>query len=155
MSRKLLTFIMVLGALVMASAPAKAQMTDDAVIEYVKDGMATGKSQKEMAKELASRGVTKEQAERIKANYEQEQASQVKASKVAGEQERQRRTNEGVLETQAGDIDAVSLEVSAPGERNVYGRNIFTTSNLNFAPSANLPTPVNYVLGPGDEVIIL
>ena len=146
--------ILMICALALAVLPARAQMSDDAVIEYVKHGMAKGRSQKEMAEELVSRGVTKEQAERIKARYEQEQASQVKASKVAGEQERQRRDNEGALETQAGDIDAVSLEVSAPGEKSVYGRNIFTTSNLSFAPSANLPTPVNYVLGPGDEVII-
>ena len=50
-------------------------MSDDAVIAYVKDGMATGKSQNAMAKELAARGVTQAQAERIKAKYEQETAS--------------------------------------------------------------------------------
>ena len=154
MLKKLFTITVMTLALVAFSVPARAQMSDDAVIEYVKHGMAKGRSQKEMAEELVSRGVTKDQAERIKARYEQEQASQVQASKVAGEQERQRRGNEGALETKAGDIDAVSLEVSAPGEKTVYGRGIFTTKNLSFAPSANLPTPVNYVLGPGDEVII-
>ena len=141
-------------ALVAASVSARAQMSDDAVVAYVKDGMATGKSQKDMAKELAARGVTQAQAERIKAKYEQEQASQSTASKVAGVQERQRRMNDGALETEAGDIDAVSVEVAAPGAKNVFGRDIFRNGNLTFAPSANLPTPVNYVLGPGDEVII-
>ena len=154
MFKKLFTITVMTLALVAFSVPARAQMSDDAVIEYVKHGMAKGSSQKEMAEELVKRGVTKDQAERIKARYEQEQASQVQASKVAGEQERQRRGNEGALESKAGDIDAVSLEVSAPGEKTVYGRSIFTSKNLTFAPSANLPTPVNYVLGPGDEVII-
>ena len=129
-------------------------MSDDAVIAYVKDGAATGKSQTDMAKELAARGVTKEQAERIKAKYEQEQASQTEASKVAGVQEYQRRVNDGALETEAGDIDAVSTELGQNGAQTVFGRNIFTSRNLTFAPSANLPTPTNYVLGPGDEVII-
>ena len=152
MLKKSLTVI--LTALVLASVPARAQMSDDAVIEYVKNGMASGKSQKDMAEELVSRGVTKAQAERIKAKYEQEQASHAQASKVAGVQERQRRINEGALSTDAGDADAVSVEVAAPGAKNVFGRNIFTTGGLTFAPSANLPTPVNYVLGPGDEVII-
>lgn len=138
----------------MVSTPARAQMSDDAVIAYVKDGMATGKSQKDMAKELAARGVTQAQAERIKAKYEQEQASQSTASKVAGVQERQRRLNEGTLETEAGDVDAVSAEIAAPGAKNVFGRGIFRQGGLTFAPSSNLPTPVNYVLGPGDEVII-
>ena len=136
------------------ATPAKAQMSDDAVISYVESGIAAGKSQKDLAKELAARGVTKEQAERIKTRYEQSQASQETAAKVAGVQERQRRISDGPLETEAGDIDAVSVELAAPGAKNVFGRNIFRRGNLTFAPSANLPTPVNYVLGPGDEVII-
>ena len=154
MLKKLTTLFFVSCALAFASVPAGAQMSDDAVIAYVKDGMATGKSQKDMAKELAARGVTQAQAERIKAKYEEEQASQTEAARVAGVQERQRRVNDGALSTDAGDIDAVSMEIANPGAKSVFGRNIFTTGGLTFAPSANLPTPVNYVLGPGDEVII-
>lgn len=149
---KKLTILMC--ALALFSQPARAQMSDDAVIEYVKSGSAAGKSQTDMAKELAARGVTKAQAERIKAKYEQQQASQNEAAKVAGVQEYQRRTNDAALETEAGDIDAVSVELGQNGAKAVFGRNIFTSRNLTFAPSANLPTPVNYVLGPGDEVII-
>ena len=84
MIRKLL--ILTACALALASQPAWAQMSDDAVVAYVKEGMASGKSQNDMARELASRGVTKAQAERIKAKYEQEQASQTAAAKVAGVQ---------------------------------------------------------------------
>lgn len=152
--RKLLLILPFVFAFTLLSVPVKAQMSDDAVISYVKDGMATGKSQTDMAKELAARGVTKEQAERIKARYEQEQASQNEASKVAGVQERQRRLNDGALETEAGDMDAVSIELGERGQKSVFGRDIFTDRNLTFAPSSNLPTPTNYRLGPGDEVII-
>ena len=151
---KRLTTFFVVCALAMVAMPARAQMSDDAVIAYVKDGMATGKAQKDMAKELAARGVTQAQAERIKAKYEQEQASQSKATRVAGVQERQRRINDGALSTDAGDADAVAVEIAAPGAKNVFGRGIFRQGGLTFAPSSNLPTPVNYVLGPGDEVII-
>lgn len=154
MLRKLTTIVLLSCALAAFSVPAKAQMSDDAVIAYVKDGMASGKSQTDMARELAARGVTQAQAERIKAAYDQTQASQTTASKVAGVQERQRRTNDGALETTTADMDAVATEIAAPGAKTVYGRNIFTTGGLTFAPSANLPTPLNYVLGPGDEVII-
>lgn len=154
MIRRITTLIFVVCALAMASVPARAQMSDDAVVEYVKNGMANGKSQNDMAKELLARGVTQAQAERIKAKYEQEQASQTAAARVAGVQERQRRVNDGPLETEAGDMDAVSMEVAAPGAKTVFGRDIFRNGNLTFAPSSNLPTPVNYVLGPGDEVII-
>lgn len=36
----------------------------------------------------------------------------------------------------------------------IYGHNIFLNKKLSFAPSASMPTPVNYVLGAGDEVIV-
>ena len=152
--RTIITLFIATFALALLCQPAGAQMSDDAVISYVKSGMASGKSQTDMAKELAARGVTKAQAERIKAKYEEEQASQNEAARVAGVQEYQRRVNDGALESTAGDIDAVSTELGENGAKRVYGRDIFTSRNLTFAPSSNLPTPSNYVLGPGDEVII-
>lgn len=39
-------------------------------------------------------------------------------------------------------------------ENQVFGRNIFNSEELTFEPSMNLPTPANYKLGPGDELII-
>ena len=41
-------------------------MSDQQVLEYVKQGMAEGKDQRQLATELARRGVTREQAERVK-----------------------------------------------------------------------------------------
>ena len=43
-------------------------MSDSQVLEYVKDGIRQGKEQKQLASELARRGVTKEQATRVKYN---------------------------------------------------------------------------------------
>mgnify|MGYP006391023621 FL=1 len=39
-------------------------------------------------------------------------------------------------------------------ESEVFGRNIFNNANLTFEPNQNMPTPANYRLGPGDNVII-
>lgn len=47
------------------------------------------------------------------------------------------------------DNTVVADEVSG-----IYGHDIFKTTNLNFVPSYNLPTPDDYILAPGDEVII-
>lgn len=160
MTKKLLIIITMAFAFALAAVPAKAQMSDDAVIAYVKDGMATGKSQNDMIKELAAAGVTKEQAERIKQSMEKDQTGQTDAVKVAGAQERQRRVNQGVLETEAGSMDVIAADIAEQnGEeeesaKDIFGQTIFTNRNLTFAPSANLPTPINYRLGPGDEVII-
>ncbi len=37
---------------------------------------------------------------------------------------------------------------------NIFGHGIFKSPNLNFVPSYNIPTPKNYVLGAGDELVI-
>ena len=42
---------------------------------------------------------------------------------------------------------------AAPDRSNIYGRNIFS-GGLSFEPNLNIATPDNYMLGPGDEVII-
>ena len=36
----------------------------------------------------------------------------------------------------------------------IYGHNLFKNKNLNFIPSYNIPTPSNYKLSAGDEVVI-
>lgn len=41
-----------------------------------------------------------------------------------------------------------------PKKKEIYGHNIFKNKDLTFEPSANIATPQNYRLGPGDEVII-
>ena len=160
MIRKLLPAFLTVSAMFFFSLSAQAQMSDDAVVSYVKEGMAAGKSQQEMIAELAKRGVTREQAERLKARFEQDQV-QTEAVTTAGAQERSRRATDAESEMVSGDIDMVITEAVDPAEapeeeaaRLVYGRNVFSTRNLTFAPSDNMATPENYTLGPGDEVII-
>ena len=55
---------------------------DFEVLEYVKDGIRQGKEQKQLASELARKGVTKEQAMRVKQLYEQQ--NNVNTSKSTG-----------------------------------------------------------------------
>ena len=134
-------------------------MSDNQVVEYVKSATAAGKSQKQIMTELAARGVTRAQAERIKKRYEEQQASEQTMGAIA--KNRMRHTENVTREVSEGDMDLIAAEMSDPTEhstavaaRLVFGRNIFNSKNLTFAPSQNLPTPVNYQLAAGDEVII-
>lgn len=141
----------------MACSPllmAQSSMTDQQVLEYVKQGMSEGKDQRQMATELARRGVTREQAERVKKLYEQEQG--VSTSKMSGTELNEARLREATQEESTTSV----LENPQPDSREltqenqVFGRNIFNTRNLTFEPSVNIATPPNYRLGPGDEVVI-
>ena len=153
MIKRLATIFIAIAAFASFSTPAKAQMSDDAVIAYVKQGVAAGKSQDAMIQELALRGVTREQAERLKERMQKEQAG-TSAVRTAGAQERARRTDDAVLGTDQAEAEIILSEVEETSGPQVFGRNIFTNRNLTFTPSANLPTPAEYKLGPGDEVII-
>lgn len=48
--------------------------------------------------------------------------------------------------------DTVSV-VDGQNER-IFGHNIFQSPGLNFMPSYNIPTPADYRLAPGDEIVI-
>lgn len=138
--------------------PAAAQMTDDAVIEYVKDGLANGKSQNDLLKELVASGVTKEQALRIKKAMETENAGMGGIMGRTTQQERRRRNAPGAIQYSAvdvqEDVDTEVQEVENASEKVIFGHNIFSNRKLTFAPSLNIPTPENYRLGAGDEIII-
>lgn len=134
-------------------------LSDDQVVEYVKNATEAGKSQKQIMTELAAKGVTRAQAERIKKRYEEQQASEQTMGAVA--KNRQRHAGDVTTEISEGNMDLIAAELSNPTEQTtataatlVFGRNIFNSRNLTFAPSQNLPTPVNYKLAAGDEVII-
>lgn len=63
----------------------------------------------------------------------------------------------GLLEARRGELDTmsnVSLSQRSDGARRIYGHDLFTNKALTFEPNLNIATPDNYVLGPGDEVII-
>lgn len=130
-------------------------MSDNQVVEYVKTATAAGKSQKQIMTELAARGVTRAQAERIKARYEEQQTSEQSMDAVA--KNRQRRVSQDMKKSAEDEMDLLFAQMKLLNdaeERVVYGRNIFNNRNLTFSPSQNLPTPENYKVGPGDEIII-
>jgi len=127
-------------------------MSDSQVLEYVKDGIRQGKEQKQLASELARKGVTKEQAMRVKQLYEQQ--NNVNTSQSTGTDINESRLREETKENTSDMLEDHPTTEDLAREDQVFGRNIFNTRNLTFEPSVNLATPANYRLGPGDEVII-
>ena len=144
---------LILILLMLGATPVTAQnMSDSQVLEYVKEGIRQGKEQKQLASELARKGVTKEQALRVKQLYEQQ--NNVNASNATGTDINESRLREEMKENTSDMLeDHPSTQDLARGNQ-VFGRNIFNTRNLTFEPSVNIATPLNYRLGPGDEVII-
>ena len=60
-----------------------------------------------------------------------------------------------------GGIDTASVnrirkqDSTKKEELQVYGADIFNNSNLTFEPNLRIATPVNYVIGPDDEIVVI
>lgn len=53
-----------------------------------------------------------------------------------------------------GFLDTMLMEAERARKTPIFGHNVFAGKELTFEPSLNIATPENYLLGPGDEVII-
>lgn len=131
-------------------------MTDQEVISFIKQQSAAGKTQQQIGKALLARGVTPEQAQRIKAQYENSQQEESAVERgnqrlQGGSGERRRVQTEEIASESMENVIITNNPASA---RQIYGHEVFNTPSLTFEPNDNMATPQNYRLGPGDEVII-
>ena len=146
---------------------AQSTMSDDQVLQYVVTQSQKGVSQQQMAKELLQKGVSAAQLQRVKRKAEQlkNSSSTITNPKASGFQSRtidpatvQRPTDveADAKVAQQGALPADMVEPMPEEEPKpkVFGRDIFSSKNLSFQPSANMATPVNYQLGPGDEIVL-
>ncbi|MDR2955360.1 MAG: SLBB domain-containing protein [Prevotella sp.] len=127
-----------------------AQMSDSQVIDYIKSEHTKGTSEQVIGATLLQKGATQAQLERIKSQVEQ--ANQANTTNIGGT------TTQSVIRaSQADEVVVRNVEGDAFTDmlrRDIFGKNIFNRKNVTFAPDVNIPTPVDYKLGPGDEVVI-
>lgn len=137
-----------------------AQMSDEQVINYVQQEYSKGTSQEDIASNLMRRGVSRQQLERIKQQQESRQGSvSTQNNATSSDFQRMRSFN---TEEDTSDMDGLSFDSDVRTDNwsqdqdsvQIFGRNIFNTKSLTFNPDVNIPTPIDYRLGPGDEVII-
>jgi len=122
-------FSILLFCSMLGSGSLMAQsMSDSQVLEYVKDGIRQGKEQKQLASELARKGVTKEQAMRVKQLYEQQ--NNVNTSQSTGTDINESRLREETKENTSDMLEDHPTTEDLAREDQVFGRNIFNTRNL-------------------------
>lgn len=151
--KRLLLSVLLLGSLITYA------MTDAEVMAYIKTSMQQGKSKQQIGKELVAKGVTPEQAERIKAAYESDENKEKNVANQSVQEARAERRHSVTDEVSSAAIDDINAEMnkqldSKLPQNEIYGHSVFNSPNLTFEPSDNLATPQSYRLGPGDEVII-
>ncbi len=162
----LFCFTSVLGAL--------AQMSDQQVIAFIDRERKAGTSQSQIVTKLTQRGVQIAQIRRLRNQYEVQSRKNAATTVETGrtqtngdgttpqEMTTAKRGTVGEIRADAADEhedaeDEVKALQETPGEatgKKVFGRDVFNRGSLSFEPNMNLATPQDYVLGPGDQVVI-
>ena len=156
----------------------QAQMSDTQVMQQIQRELKSGASQSQIATRLMQKGVTMQQLQRVRSQYEslnggKSTRSSGANSDVLVEDSRLRDVNGAMLVDSAGNaIFSQQVKATAATEierekikkaqsadntyegKAVFGRDIFNKKALSFEPNMNIATPSNYVIGPGDKVFI-
>lgn len=172
--RNLLLLLLFLPLAVFAQS-----MSDNQVLELIKRETAAGSSRSQIVTKLVQRGVNIDQIRRVRAQYEK----QIRTRGLSGAADeatselnsRMRSNNSEITEeitsgkngsksqfnddadleyeetVEVGDVDA---SVSGMETKKVFGHDIFNNKLLSFEPNMNIATPQDYVLGPGDQLVI-
>lgn len=172
--------LMALLSLVSMLTASAQGMSDSQVIDFVKREYKAGTSQSQIVTKLMQRGVNIDQIRRLRNQYDSQVngdgRNRAASGAVSAPVETLRQNSDGTtnqelntakvgttgeVEADASeDVDEVERDIEATsgispdatGKR-VFGRNIFRQRAI-FEPNNNQPIPENYVLGPGDQVVI-
>ena len=175
MKRFLVFFLAVISVL---SVCAQG-MTDKQVMNYIARLKKSGATQSQIVTNLMQRGVNMDQIRRLRNQYESQVTGGVRAAAGAVstpvetlEQNQDGTASQELNTAKVGttgevyanaseEADQVKHDIQATQGKNddvqgkrVFGRDIFRQRALTFEPNGNMPVPENYVLGPGDQVVI-
>lgn len=170
-------YALCLMMVLLCGAVARAQMSDTQVLQFIQKESKAGTQQSQIVTKLMQRGVKIEQIRRIRQQYDRQikqrgmgaaadaatatAQNQVRRNTVSmGDNDEEQANAQNMTQYQFDEFGPSnelldSLEAAQMSMvKKVFGRDIFNNKNLNFAPSMNLATPQNYVLGPGDQVVV-
>ena len=159
MNRLILSVLMTL----LLAQPGFGQgISDSQVLKEAVAAKKSGLSETEIATSLMQRGATLEQIQRMRRQYAKQITRQgmdnTVDNAIGSAKDRMRVNNEvadnEIVTHEGAEAPAFVTEQPVPTGKRVFGRDIFNNKSLTFEPVMNIATPQNYVLGPGDQLII-
>lgn len=135
----------ILGILLLLLPMATWAITDNQVISLAQEMYLQGKSENVIAQELIKKGASISQLQRLKSQISNRAST---TGKSAQAQTEVKRVNNGESSP------AVKTTKQQSTKKEVFGQDIFRKKSMTFEPQMNIATPKNYVLGPGDQVVV-
>ncbi|MEQ6121641.1 SLBB domain-containing protein [Reichenbachiella sp. MALMAid0571] len=139
-------------------------LSEDQIAGYLKKAQSSGLSEQQMLILAKQRGMSDTQIQKLRNRINSLGISSGKDKSSADGISRMREENQSIPQLDlAADIfdglikvdsSALLKEFLKDQELKIFGSEIFNNTEINFEPSVNTPTPRNYQIGPGDEIII-
>ena len=153
---------MFLCSFVLVSGSFAQKLSDQQVIQMAVQEKKAGASETEIATRLMQKGATMDQLQRIRGQYAQQitkRGMDDTVDNALGDAQARMRTNNepndnAITTSESATAPDYVPEALAPSGKRVFGRDIFNNKKLSFEPQMNIATPQNYVVGPGDQLII-
>lgn len=152
MERTSLIFRLLMCVLLFHAVVSFAQMSDHQVIQEMSKYKNLGLSQDQIVLELRKKGVSTTQLMRIKELYDK-QVTQATVTPGSTNNSFWERIAPEESKEPENSIVSFQPQLVNPEEQ-IFGQNFFSSGSLTFSPNMNMPTPGNYILGPGDELVI-
>ena len=138
------------------------KLSDQQVLQMAVQEKRSGASESEVATRLMQKGATMDQIQRIRSQYAKQITKQgmddTVDNAIDDAKARMRTNNEpkdnAITTSEGSTAPQYVPEALAPSGKKVFGRDIFNNKRLSFEPQMNIATPQNYVLGPGDQLIV-
>ena len=153
---------MFLCSFALVSGSFAQKLSDQQVIQMAVQEKKSGASETEIATRLMQKGATMDQIQRIRSQYAQQitkRGMDDTVDNALGDAQARMRTNNepndnAITTSENATAPDYVPEALAPSGKRVFGRDIFNNKKLSFEPQMNIATPQNYVVGPGDQLII-
>ena len=149
-------------------------MSDSQIMDFIQKETAAGTSRSQIVTKLVQRGVSIDQIRRIRNQYDRQIRTRglgSAADEAVNEVSSRMRSNNTELSDEVtigksgtstelntdADLELAQMgqdtDSSADG-KTIFGHDIFNNKLLSFEPNMNIATPQDYVLGPGDLLVI-
>ena len=138
------------------------RLSDSEVLSIAIQEKKSGTSEADIAAKLIQKGATMEQIQRIRQQYAKQITNKgldYSVDNAIGNVQERMRVNNEVTDNEIVTHEGTNApdyvpETLSPSRKRVFGRDIFNNRALTFEPQMNIATPQNYVLGPGDLLVI-
>lgn len=126
------------------------QLSDQQLVQYMKQANLSGLSQAELEAKARANGLSDDQIAKLKARIAQ--LDNKNSSTGTDNTDSYERSNATGDRSSRSKDSLLNSKKELPSK--VFGTEFFSNQNITFEPNLKIATPSNYILGPGDKVSI-